>query len=135
MDVKKGAGRVSARKYSTLLAPCTAQDLHLYLFITPRSKTTSNSTSILNKKLDRSIFVPNVFEDPSMAIKITAPAPAAPLPTRIAREEDDSPRRTDLEGDIDMLIDSGRSPKRRKRDVKPIITPGEVVTDDPQWMR
>jgi exosome complex component RRP4 len=37
----------------------------------------------------------------------------------------------DLEGDLDM-----RPSKRAPRsDRKEIVTPGEIVTDDPQWMR
>jgi len=70
-----------------------------------------------------------------MAITILAPAPA-PVAFSARRnisqyeEEDD----LDLDGDVDMGADSGR-PTKRARTSSVIVTPGEVVTDDPQWMR
>ncbi|KAK4986586.1 Exosome complex component rrp4 [Elasticomyces elasticus] len=61
-----------------------------------------------------------------MPITILAPTPAAPIPARRpSSEEDDSD--LDSDGDISM----SRPTKRRRT----IITPGEIVTDDPQWMR
>lgn len=64
-----------------------------------------------------------------MAITILAPAPAA-APYESDREDsDDSDGGADLDGDLDM-----RPAKRRKND-QDIVTPGESVTDDPQWMR
>ncbi|RFU29903.1 hypothetical protein B7463_g6428, partial [Scytalidium lignicola] len=65
-----------------------------------------------------------------MAITILAPAPAA---TDFKREEssEDSDGGVDLEGDIDM-----RPVKRARHQLSDlVVTPGEVVTDDPQWMR
>ena len=70
-----------------------------------------------------------------MAITVTAPKPAVLVSTKAVPEEDGSIQRADLDGDIDMLTDSGRSPKKRQVDSNNVITPGEVVTDDPQWMR
>jgi exosome complex component RRP4 len=40
----------------------------------------------------------------------------------------------DSEGDVDML-DTIKSTKRAKHSHSSIITPGETITDDPQWMR
>ena len=53
---------------------------------------------------------------------------------------------TDLQGDVDMLIESARNDRTSKTTRKSpfsmsssataqLVTPGEVVTDDPQWMR
>ena len=66
-----------------------------------------------------------------MAITILAPAPAAnPYPASEYSDEDSEDGGADLEGDIDM-----RPSKRANRSAKDIVTPGETVTDDPQWMR
>lgn len=69
-----------------------------------------------------------------MAITILAPA-AANVPNlpyyAENSSEDDSDGGVDLEGDIDM-----RPKKRARHDgASSIVTPGETVTDDPQWMR
>jgi exosome complex component RRP4 len=69
-----------------------------------------------------------------MAITILAPTPAnvpnLPYYTENS-SDDDSDGGVDLEGDIDMR------PKKRARhdEYSSIVTPGETVTDDPQWMR
>ncbi|KAM3074666.1 Exosome complex component rrp4 [Clarireedia jacksonii] len=63
-----------------------------------------------------------------MAITIIAPAPS-PLPYHAedtSNQSDDGG--VDLEGDLDM-----RPAKRAK--YQDIVTPGELITDDPQWMR
>lgn len=46
-------------------------------------------------------------------------------------ESDDGGVALDNDGDLDMR------PKKRARtgESKSVVTPGEVVTDDPQWMR
>lgn len=64
-----------------------------------------------------------------MAITILAPTPAAFAYT--ADSSDESDGGIDLEGDVDM------HPKKRARHYAStnIVTPGETVTDDPQWMR
>ncbi|KAI4716222.1 hypothetical protein E4T48_07604 [Aureobasidium sp. EXF-10727] len=59
-----------------------------------------------------------------MPIQIFAPSPAAPA---VARPRDDS----DDEMDLDTTDHAARSSTRSKN----IITPGEVITSDPQWMR
>ncbi|KAK7522015.1 hypothetical protein IWZ03DRAFT_107664 [Phyllosticta citriasiana] len=64
-----------------------------------------------------------------MPITILPPAPPAPAYPRIAVEEERE--EFDSDGDVDMEGTS-RASKRARRD---IVTPGEVVTDDPQWMR
>jgi exosome complex component RRP4 len=64
-----------------------------------------------------------------MAITILAPAPAA-VPYHTNNSSDDSDDGgVDLEGDVSMR------PSKRARHTKDIVTPGETVTDDPQWMR
>jgi exosome complex component RRP4 len=66
-----------------------------------------------------------------MAITILAPKPAAEPYEESDRESDDSSDDggANLEGDIDMR------PKKKRRNDYDIVTPGESVTDDPQWMR
>lgn len=66
-----------------------------------------------------------------MVITILAPAPAVPYTNRPAADSDDS----DDDGGVDLEGDSGMRPKKRARRSKDIVTPGETVTDDPQWMR
>ncbi|EEH23434.1 hypothetical protein PABG_05645 [Paracoccidioides brasiliensis Pb03] len=41
----------------------------------------------------------------------------------------------DSEGDVDMSGDHSRPAKRLRLSKGAIVTPGEVITDDPQWMR
>jgi hypothetical protein len=64
-----------------------------------------------------------------MAITILAPAPAIPYQREASSEESDDGG-VDLEGDLDM-----RPAKWARHRSKDIVTPGETVTDDPQWMR
>lgn len=59
------------------------------------------------------------------------------MPRQSGRDEDDvsdsdsSAGGADLEGDLKM-----RPAKRARRDDRyEIVAPGEVITDDPQWMR
>ncbi|KAF2141897.1 uncharacterized protein K452DRAFT_287865 [Aplosporella prunicola CBS 121167] len=68
-----------------------------------------------------------------MPITILAPAPPAPTYPRAAGSEDED-EAFDSEGDVDMEATS-RASKRPRRSQKSIVTPGEMVTDDPQWMR
>jgi len=62
-----------------------------------------------------------------MTFTITAAAPEAP----IAYDDTSDASSLDSEGDTDMPPPS----KRSKLSSKSIVTPGETVTDDPQWMR
>ena len=62
-----------------------------------------------------------------MTFTITAAAPAAP----IAHHELSDDSSLDSEGDTDMAP----APKRPRLSPKSTVTPGETVTDDPQWMR
>lgn len=64
-----------------------------------------------------------------MAITILAPAPAVPYQNVKDSDDDDDNGGVDLEGDSDMR------PSKRARRSKDIVTPGETVTNDPQWMR
>ncbi len=67
-----------------------------------------------------------------MAITILAPAPTVPHQRAGSSSDGDSDDRgVDLEGDLDMRP----SKRARRSDGKEIVTPGEMVTDDPQWMR
>lgn len=67
----------------------------------------------------------------SMAITITAPAP----PPAIHDDEDVDYEEggVHLEGDVDMELNTTRGSRRRGG--LGMVTPGETVTDDPQWMR
>ncbi|RDL37871.1 Uncharacterized protein BP5553_05304 [Venustampulla echinocandica] len=64
-----------------------------------------------------------------MAITIVAPAPAV-QPEESRHEDDSENGGVDLEGDVDM-----RAATHAQRSAKDIVTPGETITDDPQWMR
>jgi exosome complex component RRP4 len=65
-----------------------------------------------------------------MAITILAPTPAVINYQAEQHSDDDSDDGgVDLEGDLDMR------PKKRAKHGQDVVTPGETVTDDPQWMR
>ncbi|MCJ1250410.1 exosome non-catalytic core subunit rrp4 [Trapelia coarctata] len=64
-----------------------------------------------------------------MAISILSPAPAAP-----AYQTSSDNDALDSEGDEDMASEA-RPAKRAPFGGKGIVTPGETVTEDPQWMR
>jgi hypothetical protein len=64
-----------------------------------------------------------------MAITILPPAPAV-----LTYQAEDSPDDSD-DGGVDLDGDSEMRPAKRARRVSDIVTPGETVTDDPQWMR
>lgn len=66
-----------------------------------------------------------------MAITILPPAPAAPPPNLKPHDPDHS---SDDEAADEMDIDNLPSSKQRSSNTT-IITPGQTVTDDPQWMR
>jgi exosome complex component RRP4 len=65
-----------------------------------------------------------------MAITILAPAPAVPYQQAVTSDDDDED-----EGGVDLDGDSDMRPSKRARHKNDIVTPGETVTDDPQWMR
>lgn len=67
-----------------------------------------------------------------MPITILPPAAAAPVYTR--PESDEENDAFDSDGDVDME-GATRASKRARTSHKSIVTPGETVTDDPQWMR
>lgn len=66
-----------------------------------------------------------------MAITILAPA-AASIPYH-ADDSSDDLGSDDDDGGVEL--DPGMRPAKRARHSKEIVTPGETVTDDPQWMR
>ena len=61
-----------------------------------------------------------------MTFIITAAAPPASSGHEYSDDDD-----VDSEGDVAMAAPS----KRTKLSTKGLVTPGETVTDDPQWMR
>lgn len=65
-----------------------------------------------------------------MAISILppAPAPAATVHESPTDQDSSSDEDIDIEGDA-------RASKRVKISTKGIVTPGETITEDPQWMR
>ncbi|RDW61019.1 hypothetical protein BP6252_12402 [Coleophoma cylindrospora] len=67
-----------------------------------------------------------------MAITILPPAPAYLEP-----QDDISSDDSDVDGGVDLEGDSGMRPSKRARHSsdQELVTPGEIVTDDPQWMR
>lgn len=66
-----------------------------------------------------------------MAITILAPTSATAAYHGDTSDSEDGG--VGLEGDMD--VDSHRPTKRAKLSSRSIVTPGETVTDDPQWMR
>lgn len=69
----------------------------------------------------------------TMAITILAPAPAVPYNFHNGSGSDSDPE----DGGVDLEGDSDMRPAKRARhsSAKDLVTPGETVTDDPQWMR
>ncbi|PBP18612.1 exosome complex exonuclease RRP4 [Diplocarpon rosae] len=67
-----------------------------------------------------------------MAITILAPAPAVPYHHTSESDED-----SDDNGGVGLRVDLEMRPAKRARhsSAKDLVTPGEIVTDDPQWMR
>jgi exosome complex component RRP4 len=74
-----------------------------------------------------------------MPFTILQPAPAAgynPYQTSYAPDSDSDSESggIDLEGDVSMSM--GRPAKRlRPSEEDSIVTPGEIITEDAQWMR
>lgn len=71
-----------------------------------------------------------------MPITILQPAPPPDYnqnnPSYAADSDSDSEGGVDIEGDVSM----GRPSKRyRRSDDDAIVTPGEIITEDSQWMR
>lgn len=67
-----------------------------------------------------------------MPITILAPAPPPPVNYE-AHSDDDDEMELDSEDDVDM--ETGKPYKKPRTSAKHVITPGELVTDDTQWMR
>jgi len=63
-----------------------------------------------------------------MAITILAPARPTEISTTTDAYDDE-----DMELDLDAELDSSRTSRRAQ--LATIVTPGQTVTDDPQWMR
>lgn len=64
-----------------------------------------------------------------MTFTLTALRPLSPV------HHNDSSHSDESDPDDSLQIDSHRPAKRPKLSSKSIVTPGEIVTDDPQWMR
>ena len=70
-----------------------------------------------------------------MPITILPPAPALPAAERrVPYQQPDDDELYDSEGDVDMEANV-RASKRPKTSRHHIVTPGEIVTNDSQWMR
>lgn len=68
--------------------------------------------------------------------RVFSSAPAESSDTDASDSSDEDSRGAPAAGA--MSIDSGRPAKRRRAGDaagREIVTPGEVITDDPQWMR
>ncbi|KAI0601410.1 hypothetical protein F4775DRAFT_449231 [Biscogniauxia sp. FL1348] len=75
-----------------------------------------------------------------MAITILQPLPPAnqnaPAYLSDLDSDSDSDGGVDLEGDVSMTTRPSKPPRRNLRgDDEAIVTPGEIITEDPQWMR
>jgi exosome complex component RRP4 len=66
-----------------------------------------------------------------MPITILPPTPALPAASALS---DDYDEEFDLDSDGDHDMGDTR-PAKRSRTSKHVVTPGELVTDDTQWMR
>jgi len=68
---------------------------------------------------------------------ITILPPKAYVPPSTLQPDEDSDSDSSSGGaDLDTMIKTAaRRPHRRKHDDHGIVTPGEVITDDAQWMR
>ncbi len=66
-----------------------------------------------------------------MPITILPPAPALPVERHVPYQQPDDEELYDSEGDVDMEANVRAS----KRPSLHIVTPGEIVTNDSQWMR
>ena len=59
-----------------------------------------------------------------------------PVPNTAAYHDDSSYyNQSDSEGDVDMEDATERPTKQARTAGKDLVTPGETITDDPQWMR
>ena len=76
-----------------------------------------------------SSIITSISQPTASAMPFTITAPPSTVP--IANHDTSDSDSLDSEGDIDM----GRAFKRPKLSSKSIVTPGEIVTEDPQWMR
>lgn len=74
-----------------------------------------------------------------MPITIHNPRPAPqrrPLAPGVDSDsESDSDGGADIQGDISMRAPKRRRPSLEDEDEDEILTPGSVITSDPQWMR
>lgn len=69
-----------------------------------------------------------------MPVSILPPALGLPAERRVRYQPADDEELRDSEGDVDMEGIAWAS-KQRKTSRQHIVTPGEIVTNDPQWMR
>lgn len=67
-----------------------------------------------------------------MPIQIIAPTPYV---DKEGYEDEEGGVSLAFDDDGDVAMDGGSSQNRHGRGAGGIVTPGEIVTDDPQWMR
>lgn len=84
-----------------------------------------------NQKTTKPKTKKRIQESTDMPITILQPAPIAPRTNYRSDSDSDDDGGADLEGDISMM----GSRKRARQADDGIVTPGEVITTDPQWMR
>lgn len=77
-----------------------------------------------------------------MAITIRAPEPAPAARNFLSHphndeydSDSDSSGGVDLDGDVSMEIAARRQRSHASTGLDEIVTPGEEITSDPQWMR
>lgn len=107
----------------------------------PAAPTTQQSRT---QELVLTIFIQKHYNT-EMPITILKPAPVAPTGAFLASSrnqndsasESDSDGGADVDGDVAMGGSSSRGPNRRARtdEDAAIVTPGEIITEDSQWMR
>jgi hypothetical protein len=91
-----------------------------------RRWSTSTKIDVKINTIDGPIRTPH-----KMPITILKPA-AAIIANHQTHTEHDAGQDLDSDSDVDM--DSIR-PSKRAKNLRHLVTPGEIVTEDPQWMR
>jgi hypothetical protein len=127
------------RQFSQLSAGCQEIPSFLLHIYTPLARIVAVITPV-GSSADKYLTPPSVIiscaliinSTRRMAITILAPAPAA-----VPFEEEESSSEEESDGGgVHLGGDTDMPPAKRARDsTSNLVTPGEMVTDDPQWMR